>query len=340
MLKKKLAFIDYWHHEFTRSGDFLRNILSEEFEITNFWWKPRTKFPIDEIQKYDHVFFFHVMFPYQIMKRFKKKRILWAPMYDALIFKNNFEKRIFWRQISLLGIKILEFSKKVSESIGKENIETLKIQYFIKTQKNAANKISNRIKIFFWDRGQIKINDWIGLFNLSDIDEIIYYPVVDPSRKIINNLNEFKDVKITILQKKFLPKNEYLELMNNCNVFIAPRKKEGIGMSIVEALSKGMYIIGFNDSTMDEYITDEKIGYLFNNDANKININNILNEYEFRLSNSELNYSKWLSQKNEIIPFFNKEDLINNKKLIDYFLIYDDFKFYFKKILDKNRFLY
>lgn len=340
MLKKKLAFIDYWHHEFTRSGDFLRNILSEEFEITNFWWKPRTKFPIDEIQKYDHVFFFHVMFPYQIMKRFKKKKILWAPMYDALIFKNNFEKKIFWRQISLLGVKILEFSKKVSESIGKENIETLKIRYFIKTQKNAANKISNRIKIFFWDRGQIKINDWIGLFNLSDIDEIIYYPVVDPSRKIINNLNEFKDLKITILQKKFLPKNEYLELMNNCNVFIAPRKKEGIGMSIVEALSKGMYIIGFNDSTMDEYITDEKIGYLFNNDANKININNILNEHEFRLSNSELNYSKWLSQKNKIIPFFNKENLINNKKLIDYLLIYDDFKFYFKKILDKNRFLY
>ncbi len=35
MEKKKLAFVDYWHHEFTRSGDFLRNIFNDEFEITN-----------------------------------------------------------------------------------------------------------------------------------------------------------------------------------------------------------------------------------------------------------------------------------------------------------------
>ena len=178
------------------------------------------------------------------------------------------------------------------------------------------------------------------MFNLNDIDEIIYYPVVDPGRKITNNLHEYKDVKIKVLKKDFLPKSEYLELMKNCNVFIAPRKKEGIGMSIVEALSKGMYIVGYNDSTMNEYVTNEKIGYLFDNNAKKINIQNILNEYEFRILNSELNYTKWLSQKDEIIPFFNKKNNINKKKLLDYFLIYDDFKFFVKKILNKNRFLY
>ena len=35
MKKKRLAYIDYWSHKFTRSGDFLREILSEEFEITD-----------------------------------------------------------------------------------------------------------------------------------------------------------------------------------------------------------------------------------------------------------------------------------------------------------------
>lgn len=340
MLKKKLAFIDYWHHELTRSGDFLRDILSKEFEITNFWWKPKTKFPIDELQQFDHIFFFHVMFPYQAMKRLIQKKILWAPMYDALIFKNNFERKIFWRQISLLGIKILEFSKKVSESINKENIEILKVQYFIKTEKNDEYKKTNKIKIFFWDRGQIEFKDWIKLFNPDDIDEIIYYPVVDPSRKIKNSLYEYKNVKIKVLKKNFLPKHEYLELMKSCHVFIAPRKKEGIGMSIVEALARGMYIVGYNDSTMNEYITNEKIGYLFDNNTNKIAIRNILNEYEFRLSNSELNYSKWLLQEHKITPFFNQENQYNNKKKIDYFLFYDDLKFYLKKFLNKNRFIY
>ena len=47
---------------------------------------------------------------------------MWAPMYDALNFRNIFKKN-FLKQISNLGIKILIFSKKISESIGNENIK-------------------------------------------------------------------------------------------------------------------------------------------------------------------------------------------------------------------------
>ena len=36
-VKKKLAYVDFWTHKDTKSGDFLREILSEEFEINDFW---------------------------------------------------------------------------------------------------------------------------------------------------------------------------------------------------------------------------------------------------------------------------------------------------------------
>ena len=52
------------------------------------------------------------------------------------------------------------------------------------------------------------------------------------------------------MDKKYLPKNEYLNIFEKCNVFIAPRKKEGIGITIVEAISKGMFVVGYNDSTI------------------------------------------------------------------------------------------
>ena len=52
MHKKRLAYVDYWSHKYTKSGDFLREILSEEFEITDFWWKPNEKIPLDEINKF------------------------------------------------------------------------------------------------------------------------------------------------------------------------------------------------------------------------------------------------------------------------------------------------
>ncbi len=72
--KKRLAYVDYWSHKYTKSGDFLREILSEEFEITDFWWKPNEKIALNEINKFEHIFFFHVMFPHQIMKKLGKKK--------------------------------------------------------------------------------------------------------------------------------------------------------------------------------------------------------------------------------------------------------------------------
>ena len=83
-VKKKLAFVDFWSHKDTRSGDFLRDILSEEFEITDFWWKPREKFPLNELKEYEYIFFFHIIFPYQLMKKLRGRNIMWAPMYDSL----------------------------------------------------------------------------------------------------------------------------------------------------------------------------------------------------------------------------------------------------------------
>ena len=62
------------------------------------------------------------MFPHQILRKLKKKKIMWAPMYDALNFRNFFFKSIFWKQIANLGVKVLKFSDKITESIGKEDI--------------------------------------------------------------------------------------------------------------------------------------------------------------------------------------------------------------------------
>ena len=93
------------------------------FEITDFWWKANDKIPLNEINQFEYIFFFHVMFPHQIMKKFIGKKIMWAPMYDALNFRNSFFKSIFWKQITNLGIKVLKFSDKIAESIGKEEVD-------------------------------------------------------------------------------------------------------------------------------------------------------------------------------------------------------------------------
>jgi len=343
MLKKKLAYIDYWTHQNTKSGDFLREILSEEFEITNFWWKEKDKIPLNEINEFEHIFFFHVMFPYQIMKKLSKKKIMWAPMYDALNFRNSFFKSIFWKQISSLGIKVLKFSNKITESINEEDINSLKLNYFIKPNFNSPIEKQNKLNIFFWDRGRIKINDWLCLFDKKEINEIFYLPRPDPGKKIMNNevLMKEKNLNIKLLDKKYLPKNEYLSIFEKCNVFIAPRKKEGIGITIVEALSRGMFVVGYNDSTMNEYIRDKEVGFIFDEKTEeKINIKNIIENYGNRKKYAETNYNKWIQDKKKIIPLLKKENKIIKKiHFVPLFLI-DDIKFLIKKIFNINFFYF
>ena len=85
-------------------------------------------------------------------------------------------------------------------------------------------------------------------------------------------------------------------------------------MTIVEAISRGMFIIGYNDSTMNEYINESNIGFLFDETTDeKININNILDHYEARKLNAENKYNNWLN-KRKIFYLFLKKTYYFKKK--------------------------
>ena len=339
MEKKSLAFVDYWSHKSTRSGDFLREIFFEKFEITDFWWKEKNKIPLEELNKFDYIFFFHVMFPHQIMRKLKNKKIMWAPMYDALNFRNSFFKSIFWKQISNLGIKVLKFSNKINDYIKDEKIDSLKLNYYLKPNIISSFKNQSKLNIFFWDRGRIQLNEWLDLFEEDDINEILYFPKPDPGQKIneTNYLNIYKKYNFKIIEKNFMPKANFINIMEKYNVFVAPRKKEGIGISIVEAISRGIFIVGYNDSTMNEYISNNKIGFIFDKKTkNKIGLDDVIKNYDFRNDNAKINYNKWQEDKKKIIPLLEKDT--HNVKKIHFFPLFflDDIKFILKKLFQLN----
>ena len=127
------------------------------------------------------------------------------------------------------------------------------------------------LNIFFWYRNDLKLNDWIGFFNLNKINKIIYFDCPDPGRKSEEFDKIFLDkYKIELTKMSFLPHSQYIEYVKNCDVFISPRKQEGIGMSFLEAISMGKYIVSNDDSTMNEYVTDKNIGFLINKKKKKI----------------------------------------------------------------------
>ena len=171
----------------------------------------------------------------------------------------------------------------------------------------------------------------------------MYFPQPDPGTKIVNNDNliKKKNYNINLIDKKFLPKSEYLSLFEKCNVFFAPRKKEGIGITIVEAISKGMFVVGYNDSTMNEYISDKKVGFIFDEKtAGKINTKDIIENYEYRKKYAELSYNKWIQNKKKIIPLLKEETKVIKKMHFFPLFLIDDIKFLIKKIFNINFFYY
>ena len=61
----------------------------------------------------------------------------------------------------------------------------------------------------------------------------------------------------------FESKEEYINTIKFVDVYFAPRIYEGIGLSFLEIMSYGKYIVAFNNPTMNEYIINQKNGFLF-----------------------------------------------------------------------------
>jgi len=95
----------------------------------------------------------------------------------------------------------------------------------------------------------------------------------------------------------------------------------------------GKYIISNDDSTMNEYILDEKIGFLINNEKS-INYNNIINHNNYRMLFAKDGYLKWKNKKNEILIIFEKKLVPVKKNLfIELLFLLDLMRYYLKKFL-------
>ena len=99
-------------------------------------------------------------------------------------------------------------------------------------------------------------------------------------------------------------------------------------MAQVEALSMGKYLIANDDSTMNDYITNKKIGIFYNySKSSKLNINNVLNYKKYRLNYAKNGFKKFEKNKKKIINLFKKK-YQNKKNILTDLLLLILVKFY------------
>lgn len=304
--KPTMAFVDHSFHKNTGSGNFLRKIFSEKFNITDYWddsWRGEKHTSIDEINKYDYVFYFQTINQIKDLKKVKAK-IIWAPMYDG-IDRSGF----YWKNLSQIPLKVISFSKKINKYCRRFKVSDILVQHF----KNPADynyQLPKKEKnLFFWYRGSITFDDIKKIIDPEQIDSLTIVSNPDPGyEKIKISEEEMKKFKVKLLENGFVAEEKYFETLSKSNIFISPRIKEGIGMSFLEAMAMGMCVIANNERTMNEYIKDGYNGYLFNlKNLKKINLKSFEEVRENSKKLAADGYAKWEEERKKINDFILSE---------------------------------
>jgi len=300
---RKIVYVGHSYHTKTKSTAFLIEHLKKYFDVTEVIdesWLGEKLFPnLSFIDKsYIGVIFFQNIPDIEVIKKINNDNIIFFPMYDN-VGGRDYD---FWKKY--IDVKIINFSKTLHKRLKNWGLDSIYVQYFSKPLPFVKNKTH---KVFFWQRtNAIDINLVEKLFgNLKT--KIHFHQAVDPNCTFVGPSKE-QEKKFDIKYSSwFNTREEMQQKIQECDIYIAPREYEGIGMSFLEAMSMGKVVIAINNPTMNEYITNNQTGYLFDKDNLKpINFSKISEIRKNTYNYVKNGYKNWEKEKNKIIKFIEK----------------------------------
>lgn len=272
----KWLFIDHEYHKRTGSAKFFLDIVRKSFSVDEHYYNRYYRTEAEKVvADYDGVIIWE--FPISRNKFFfYSKKNVFVPMYD-----NEWASYWQWKRIAWSGMGVISFCDKVTEHAkrcGVKNI--LDVRYFPNPSDFPQKKGESK-RVFLWERGDISEDTLKKLFPLES--------------------GYTFDVK---RGDEFLSRDEYLSRIAACEIVIAPRRKEGIGMAFLEAMAMGKCVVAHNDATMNEYIKDGVNGILFDADRpTAITESQVLSVRSNIHTTKEQLYGVWLDDMKKISSF-------------------------------------
>lgn len=292
----KIAYIDHISHKQTGSTEFFTKLLDKNFEVKKYWHNGRSFTKIlkkIKMSNFDVVIFFQYLPNFCELRKLNSK-IVYIPMYDySVVWQTNF----FWWCLSKMSVSIISFSTTLGSIINEFNFRSIIVQYFPDQEKKIVLPEFSEIKVFFWDRGGWSLRFISKFIAKNYISSFIYKG--NSKNKLFRITANFKHIANND------NKEAYLNSLNESNVFFATRDYEGIGMSFLEAMQKGMIVISKDNPTMNEYIVNGFNGFLLKNEEVILILKKTkLKEISFNASHSIYNgKKKWSTDSIRIITF-------------------------------------
>ena len=256
---KEILFIGHSYHKKTKSSQFFIDILSKNYKLDIFYnesWEngKGLDFSVIENKEYFAIIFWQLLPPFNYINRFKCKNLIYVPMYDHSGLWSK-SKWIFLRRF-----KIINFSKTLHEKHIKWGLNSISVRYFPHIEEFCEG---NSDEIFFWQR-QTNFNfETLKKLMGDKVFKVHIHKALDPNQEFYQPSKEDEEKYSITYSTWFDSKVQMWNVINQKAIYVAPRPLEGIGMSFLEAMSRGKAVIAIDAPTMNEYIENGKNGYLF-----------------------------------------------------------------------------
>lgn len=274
----KICYIGHEYHRKTASTNFMADLLeanATEFHRHDTLPDPATlaAFDLDALaaENYDLICVFQIeMLARAIADRRLAKRLVFVPMFDGARMLGN----DYWQTMAARDdVRVINFSATLHHRVASQGVNSFFFRFY---PKPAAQSVWDRLKkprpprAFFWQRTDRP--SWATVKTLvADMPELPFHLHLagDPSLRAAVDVEADEAERPLTVSSWFDDASDYRRIVEGCDIYVAPREFEGIGMSFLEAMAAGKCVIAPNNPTMNEYITHGVNGLLYDVDRPK-----------------------------------------------------------------------
>jgi len=260
----RIAICGHSHHRVTQSNAFLRQLLQGIGALTEYWdesWL--TGVPFDERPVveggFDAVVVWQMELLAQRLARHGLPNLTFFPMYDGCHTLPD----SYWQGLG--DIKSVCFSSTLHEKLQRLGVRSRFVRYWPDPRDVPVVAPSEQAAGYFWQRQQdvtwatirpLLGTQSFGAFTLHKALDPSFGDFVTPSDEDVERYR----IRTT---SWFASREEAAADLRRHNVYFAPRLREGIGMSFLEAMAMGFLVVAPDAPTMNEYIVSGCNGLLY-----------------------------------------------------------------------------
>lgn len=276
----RFCYVGHSFHQQTKSTVFIKEILSRLGSVVEFSSSPDGAAGADDEllrtlanSDFDCYVFLQTEYIAKKLAGLNLGRFVIIPMYDGAVGRPN----DYWR--GFVNAQFISFSRAHHELLQSINCKTAYFRYFPEqtTKFQDLPDVAKR-DAFFWERRPDKKLNLPLVINICRVLKVASlhvhqahdFPDTDAYQFI--GPGQAGELELTS-SVWFDDKAALTKISSRPSFYFAPRLREGIGMSFLEAMGRGQIVVAADLPTMSEYLCHGVTAVLYNPDDPHINFN-------------------------------------------------------------------